>query len=65
MQNYNEVIDEGLREEEKSFILGNEESQVPNQKEKLLLHFSVLVPKVEIAFVSKKQGNYSRYFMLF
>jgi hypothetical protein len=33
------------------------------QRDKLLSHFSVTIPKIDVAFVSKKQGAYSKYFM--
>lgn len=33
------------------------------QREKLLSHFTVTIPKIDVAFVSKKQGAYSKYFM--
>lgn len=33
------------------------------QRDKLLSHFTVTIPKIDVGFLSKKQGAYSKYFM--
>ena len=32
-------------------------------KDRLLSHMTVVIPKIDVAVVSKKQGAYSKYFM--
>lgn len=33
------------------------------QRDKLLSHFTVTIPKIDVGFLSKKQGAHSKYFM--
>lgn len=33
-------------------------------KDKIHSHFTTSIPKIEVSFISKKQGSYSKYFML-
>ncbi len=42
----------------------NEEYKSEGFKERTNDHYSFVIPRVEVAFVSKKGGSYSKYFML-
>jgi len=74
MQNYSDITSDNQEklldeEESKSHISASQTSDSQRHqsnvfKEKISSHFTVIVPKTEISFVSKRQGTYSKYFML-
>lgn len=63
--NYNEYVEEEETLDDSTAILSTSEvSSNLGYKEMTLSHFTLIIPKIEVSFVSRKQGTYSKYFML-